>query len=76
MAKSPNGRDSHRDSKTLPEAVKTLARKHGINLMHDPELLKIIENVNLNKNIPEEIYSLLAEIIIHVHKLKDQWKPE
>jgi len=58
----------------LPEKIITLARQQGINIADDPELLEIIEQVNPKRKIPDDIYALIAEIIIHVYKSKNQWK--
>lgn len=60
----------------IPEEIKTLARKNGINLPEEPELLKIIHKVNLKHNLPDEILQIIAEVIFQVYKLKDQWKNE
>ncbi|MFC1557633.1 hypothetical protein ACFL5L_06585 [candidate division KSB1 bacterium] len=59
---------------SIPDRIITIARRQGINLLDDPELLEILRKINPEKKIPEEVYSLLAEIVVEVYKLRDQWK--
>ncbi len=67
-------KENKKDKEKLPEVILSMAREHGIDLHSEPELQEIIESVNLEKKIPEEVYTILAELIIQVYKVKDQWK--
>ena len=68
-----NSRENDKEPQGVPQLIKTLARQHGIDLHDDPELLKVIEKVNCEKEIPAEVYALIAELIMHFYKLRDQW---
>lgn len=58
----------------LPEKVLALAGKQGIDLAQDPELLEILKSANPGKRMPDDVYAIIAEIVIHVYHLKDKWK--
>ena len=76
MAEKNNKKNKLNASKRVPEKIVTLARQHGIDLYDDPDLLKIIENISDEKELPDEVYSLIAELIIHIYKVRDQWSTE
>ncbi|MFC1555902.1 hypothetical protein ACFL67_02355 [candidate division KSB1 bacterium] len=63
-----------KNKRGLPEKIKTLARQHGIDLTDDPELLKIIEDVNIDRKLPDEVYALISELVMRLYSHKDQWK--
>ncbi len=45
------------------EQILELAEKHGIPLQNEPELAKILAQVPLDEEIPQELYVAVAEVI-------------
>ncbi len=45
------------------EQILELAEKHGIPLQNEPELARILAQVPLGEEIPQELYIAVAEII-------------
>ena len=71
---STQGQIPAEESKLLPEKIVTFARKHGIDIENDPELMKIFKNVDLNKKMPEEMITLVSELIFYIYQLRNEWK--
>ncbi|MGY4686508.1 flagellar biosynthetic protein FlhB [Petrotoga mexicana DSM 14811] len=50
--------------------IREIAFKHGIPILERPALArKIYEKVDLNEEIPEDLYTLVAEVLAYVYKL-------
>lgn len=45
------------------EQILEIAEKHGIPLQNEPELARILAQVPLGEEIPQELYLAIAEII-------------
>ncbi len=45
------------------EQILEIAEKHGIPLQNDPELARILAQVPLDEEIPQELYIAVAEVI-------------
>ncbi|MCK4842139.1 MAG: EscU/YscU/HrcU family type III secretion system export apparatus switch protein [Methylococcales bacterium] len=45
------------------DQILELAEKHGIPLQNDPDLAKILAQVPLGEEIPQELYVAVAEVI-------------
>jgi flagellar biosynthesis protein FlhB len=51
------------------QAIKALARQHGIPLLHNVPLAHALLEVELDAEIPEELYDAVAEVLNVVHRL-------
>ncbi|NLY89349.1 MAG: flagellar biosynthesis protein FlhB [Firmicutes bacterium] len=54
----------------LAEAILALARQAGVPVMEEPELLEILEKVEVGEYIPPEAYTLAAEVIAFLMRLE------
>lgn len=64
----------------LAEEIIRIARDHGVPLYENPELAGILARLDLNEEIPDTLYQVIAEILafaFHVQGLTpDDRKPE
>ncbi len=55
-------------SGALAEKIIALAEKHNIPLHRDPELIQVLMKLELNQEIPEDIYFAVAEILALIYQ--------
>lgn len=46
-----------------------IAQQHGIPVREDPNLVKMLATLDLNEEIPQEIYAAVAHILAFVHRV-------
>jgi len=59
----------------LARRIVAVAEEHGIPLRQDPELTALLAQVPLDREIPEELYLAVAEVIAFAYRLSDEWPP-
>ena len=52
----------------IAERLIGLARQHGIPIVEDRLLVESLDKLNVNQQIPAELYQVLAEILVAVYK--------
>lgn len=52
----------------IAEEIITIARREGISLHKDKNLVEIISTLDLNDLIPQELYRTVAEVLVFVYK--------
>lgn len=57
------------------EAMLSLAQEHGVYVHQSPELLNLLMQVDLDSEIPPELYQAVAELLAWLYSL-DQSLPE
>lgn len=58
----------------VAEKIIEIARKHGIPVKDDPDLVEVLSRFDLNAEIPPELYIVVAELLAFVYSL-NQKKP-
>ncbi len=53
----------------LAEKILALAREHRIPVQQDRELLDALYRLEINEEIPEELYRVVAEILAFVYRM-------
>lgn len=53
----------------IAEEILRLAEENKIPLYEDPELAKLLSKLELDAEIPPELYTLVAEVLFFVYKL-------
>ncbi|HLC26237.1 MAG TPA: EscU/YscU/HrcU family type III secretion system export apparatus switch protein [bacterium] len=53
----------------IAQKILELARSHGIPLRKDPDLLEILFQVELEKEIPPAVYQVVAEILAFLYTI-------
>jgi flagellar biosynthesis protein len=56
----------------LADKILELAREHNIPIRQDRNLLQILSRLDLNDEIPPEIYKAVAEILAFIYRLSDR----
>jgi len=56
----------------LAERIIELARQHNIPLHPDPELVEILSTLELDQEIPPELYRVVAEILAFIYRTSKQ----
>jgi len=52
----------------VAEKLITMARENGIPIVENKLLVEMLDNLNLNQQIPGELYQVVAEILVAVYK--------
>ncbi len=50
------------------------ARKSGIHIKEDPDLLELLAKVPIGETIPVELYQVIAEILSFVYRVNERYK--
>jgi flagellar biosynthesis protein len=56
----------------LAEKILELARRHNIPVRHDKNLLQVLSRLDLNEEIPPEIYKAVAEILAFIYRVSSR----
>ncbi len=57
-------------SEEVAEAIIEEARKKGIHIAKDPQLVSVLSKLSLEEEIPEELYTTVAVVLSWVYWLK------
>ena len=55
-------------SSAVAEKIIAMAEKHDIPLQRDPELLQILMKLEINQEIPENVFHAVADVLAMVYK--------
>ena len=58
----------------VAERIIDLANEHRIPIYEDPSLVELLCKIELNEQIPEELYSVMAEVLAMVYELDKKMK--
>ena len=53
----------------VAEKIIALAREHNIYIHNDPDLIEVLSQLNLNDEIPVELYVVIAELLGFVYAI-------
>jgi flagellar biosynthesis protein len=53
----------------IAERIIEIARKHNIPLRSDPTLIEVLSQLDLDQEIPSELYRAVAEVLAYVYKM-------
>jgi len=59
---------------TTAEKIIELARKHGVPIKSEPGLVEILSKLEIDEQIPAELYQAVAEILAFVYSLNSEWR--
>lgn len=51
-----------------------LARENQVPIKEDPDLVQVLSQVDINKEIPPSVYKVVAELLAFVYKLNNKYK--
>lgn len=58
----------------IAEKIIELARKNNVPIKEDPALVQVLYKLDLDENIPPELYKAIAEILVFVYSLNQDWR--
>ncbi len=59
----------------VAEKIIELAKKHDIPIKDDPDLVEVLSSLDINQEIPSEIYAAVAELLAFVYSLNSKRQP-
>ncbi|MCP4641390.1 MAG: FhlB domain-containing protein [bacterium] len=54
------------------EKILELAEEHGVHVHEDADLVALLAKLDLNAEIPEELYRIVAEVLAFVYRLNQK----
>ena len=57
----------------IADKIIALARKNKIPIKEDPDLVQLLSQVDLNREIPTSLYKVVAELLSFVYKLNNDY---
>ena len=60
----------------IAERILELAKQHKIPIREDPDLIAVLSQLDLDKEIPAELYKPIAEILSFVYRVNEKAKNE
>ncbi len=58
----------------VAENIIELAKKHNIPIKDDPDLIEVLSSLEINEEIPSEIYVAVAELLAFVYSANSKRK--
>lgn len=52
----------------IAEKIMEQAKEHGVPVQQDPSLVEVLSSLELNEQIPVELYQVVAEILAFVYQ--------
>ena len=56
----------------VADKIMALAREHNIPIVEDHNLVQMLEALDLNTNIPQELYQAVAEVLVFVYRMNQK----
>jgi len=53
----------------VAERIIEIAREHNIYIQNDPDLIEVLSQLDLNQEIPPDLYIVIAELLAFVYSL-------
>lgn len=53
----------------VAQKIIELAKKYNLPIREDPELVYLLSSIELNENIPTELYRIVAEVLAMIYKV-------
>ncbi len=60
----------------LAERIIEIAHEHGLHVYEDPDLVAVLSKLDVNTEIPGELYRAVAEILAFVYRLNKRLAPQ
>lgn len=58
----------------IAERIIELARENQVPIKEDPDLVQVLSQVDINKEIPPTVYKVVAELLAFVYKLNNKYQ--
>ncbi len=57
----------------IAEKIIKIAKENGIPIKEDPDLVETLSRLDLNREIPPELYHVIAEVLAWIYKVNKQF---
>ena len=57
----------------IAERIIELAQQHGIHVHSDPDLVEVLSKIEIDQEIPKELYRAVAEVLAFVYRLNSTY---
>ena len=58
----------------LADRIIHIAREHDIPIREDQDLVAVLARLDLDREIPQELYKAVAEMLAFVYRVNSRWK--
>jgi len=58
----------------VAERILELAREHGVPVQEEPSLIEVLSKLDIDQEIPPELYALVAEVLSFVYRADRRMK--
>jgi len=58
----------------VAQAIREAALKHGIPVKQDDDLVEMLSQIDIDKNIPVELYAAVAEVLSWIYRANSDMK--
>jgi flagellar biosynthesis protein len=58
----------------VAQAIKEAAAKHGVPIRRDDDLIELLAQVDIDREIPAELYAAVAEVLSWIYRANDDMK--
>jgi flagellar biosynthesis protein len=58
----------------LADKIIALAQEHGVPIKEDPDLVEVLARLEVDQEIPPDLYLVVAEMLAFVYKANDRWR--
>lgn len=58
----------------VAEQIIAVAQEHGIQIHEDPDLVAVLAKLDIDAQIPEELFRAVAEVLAFVYRLNEKMK--
>ena len=58
----------------IAERIIALAKENQVPIKEDPDLVQILSQVDINKEVPPSVYKVVAELLAFVYKLNNKYQ--
>ncbi len=54
----------------IAQKIIEIAQKNGVYIQKDPDLVEILSQIQIEQEIPQKLYVVVAKILTHIYRLK------
>ncbi len=56
--------------------IKSIAEEHNIPIRHDDDLVELLSQIDIDREIPQELYAAVAEILSWIYRANEEMRKE
>lgn len=60
----------------VAERIVEIAKEHGVQIHEDPDLVTLLSKLDVAREIPENLYKAVAEVLAFVYRLNQRMTPK